>query len=98
MQTLQPAPGSQRPSMISVIRTSINQSGFRSLYAGLTASLMLQMSYSLVRLGSYEKMKERLSRDGRPSAIQLLLAASLAGALGGIAGNPAGVPYIPTLR
>lgn len=95
MQTVQTAPGSQRPSMISVVRTSISQSGFRSLYTGLTASLMRQMSYSLVRLGSYEKMKEHLSRDGRPSALQLLAAASLAGGLGGIAGNPAGMlhPY-----
>jgi len=49
------------------------------------------MSYSLVRLGSYEKMKEYLSRDGRPSTFQLLLAASLAGGLGGIAGNPADI-------
>jgi dicarboxylate transporter 10 len=91
MQTLQSAPGSAPPSTIYVIRSSISQSGFRSLYAGLTASLMRQMSYSMVRLGSYEKMKEYLSRDGRPSTLQLLSAASLAGGLGGIAGNPAGV-------
>lgn len=49
------------------------------------------MSYSLVRLGSYEKMKERLIRDGQSSTFRLLLAASLAGGLGGIAGNPADV-------
>ncbi|KAF9454977.1 dicarboxylic acid transporter [Macrolepiota fuliginosa MF-IS2] len=91
MQTLESAPGSARPSTVSVIRSSISQSGFRSLYAGLTASLMRQMSYSLVRLGSYEKMKEYLSRNGRPSTLQLLLAASLAGGLGGIAGNPADI-------
>lgn len=58
---------------------------------------MRQMSYSLVRLGSYEKMKEYLSRDGRPSTIQLLLAASLAGGLGGVAGNPAGMSHEPYL-
>lgn len=97
MQTLESASGSQRPSTISVFRSSISQSGFRSLYAGLTASLMRQMSYSLVRLGSYEKMKEYLSRDGRPATLQLLFAASLAGGLGGIAGNPAGAFYIMLL-
>lgn len=89
MQTLEPLPGVQRPSTINVIRTSIAKSGFRSMYAGLTASIMRQMSYSLVRLGSYEKMKERLIRDGQSSTFRLLLAASLAGGLGGIAGNPA---------
>jgi dicarboxylate transporter 10 len=52
---------------------------------------MRQMSYSLVRLGSYEKMKEHLSRDGKPSTLKLLVAASLAGGLGGVAGNPAGM-------
>jgi dicarboxylate transporter 10 len=91
MQTLQSASGSVPPSTIYVIRSSISRSGFRSLYAGLTASLMRQMSYSMVRLGSYEKMKEHLSKDGRPSTLQLLFAASLAGGLGGIAGNPAGM-------
>ncbi|KAK7029654.1 RNA-dependent ATPase rok1 [Paramarasmius palmivorus] len=49
------------------------------------------MSYSLVRIGSYEEMKSRLSRNGKPSTPQLLLAASFAGALGGIAGNPADI-------
>ncbi|RDB28977.1 Mitochondrial dicarboxylate transporter [Hypsizygus marmoreus] len=89
MQTLEG--GSRRPSTLSVIRVSIAQSGFRSLYAGLTASLMRQMSYSLVRLGTYEELKARLSRDGPPSTIRLLLAASLAGGLGGVAGNPADI-------
>ncbi|KAJ3575902.1 hypothetical protein NP233_g780 [Leucocoprinus birnbaumii] len=91
MQTLESTSSSKRPSTASVIRASITQSGFRSLYAGLTASLLRQMSYSLVRLGSYEKMKEYLSRDGKPSTIQLLLAASVAGGLGGVAGNPADI-------
>lgn len=93
MQTLETAPNSNRPSIVSVVRSSISQSGLRSLYAGLTASLMRQMSYSLVRLGSYEKMKEHLSRDGKPSTLKLLLAASFAGGLGGVAGNPAGTFY-----
>ncbi|KAF8203724.1 dicarboxylic acid transporter [Pholiota molesta] len=91
MQTLDSIPGSKRPSTISVIRTSISQSGVRALYAGLSASLMRQMSYSLVRLGSYEKMKAQLARDGKASTGKLLLAACLAGGLGGIAGNPADI-------
>ncbi|KAF8887811.1 dicarboxylic acid transporter [Infundibulicybe gibba] len=94
MQTLTPAPGGSRPSTAAIIRMSIAQSGIRSLYTGLTASLLRQMSYSLVRLGSYEEMKARLSRDGPPSTISLLMAASLAGGLGGVAGNPADIVLV----
>ncbi len=69
---------------------TIRESGFRSLYTGLSASVLRQMTYSLVRLGAYEKMKASLSKDGPAPGSHLLLAAMLAGALGGLAGNPAG--------
>lgn len=91
MQTLPSLPGAKRPSTFSVIRATVAESGVRSLYTGLTASLLRQMSYSLVRLGSYESMKEHLSKDGRPSSGKLLLAAMAAGGMGGIAGNPADI-------
>jgi hypothetical protein len=89
MQSLGPTVPS--PSMLKILRHSVSNYGLRSVYAGLSASLMRQMTYSLVRLGSYEKMKSLMSEDGRsPSAGKLLLAAGVAGGLGGIAGNPAG--------
>jgi dicarboxylate transporter 10 len=91
MQTLDVIAGSKRPSTVAVIQASISQSGFKSLYAGLSASLMRQMSYSMVRLGAYEEMKSYLSKEGPPSNMNLLLAAIITGALGGIAGNPAGI-------
>jgi dicarboxylate transporter 10 len=91
MQTLESIPDVKRPSTYKIIRNSITQSGLRGLYAGLSASLLRQMSYSLVRLGAYEKMKEKLSKEGKSSPTRILLAACLAGALGGVAGNPAGV-------
>lgn len=90
MQTVQFVSGSSRTSTITVLRTTIAESGVRSLYTGLTASVLRQMTYSLVRLGSYEKMKFSLSRDRQPSPSELLLAAMAAGGLGGVAGNPAG--------
>ncbi|KII94404.1 hypothetical protein PLICRDRAFT_133110 [Plicaturopsis crispa FD-325 SS-3] len=91
MQTVQ-HPGGGQPSTYSVIRSSISQLGFRSIYAGLTASLLRQMSYSLVRLGSYEEMKRWMNESGAPpSTAHLLLAAGFAGGLGGIAGNPADI-------
>jgi len=94
MQTLDSVGGSNRPSTITVIRTSVRQSGFFSLYTGLSASIMRQMSYSLVRLGTYEKMKAHITKDGHQSTLKLILAASLAGGLGGVAGNPADILLI----
>lgn len=87
MQTL----GTQRLSILRVIQVSVSEYGvFRGLFTGLSASIMRQMSYSLVRLGSYEAIKQKLSGERRVSAAKLLFAAALAGGLGGIAGNPAG--------
>jgi solute carrier family 25 (mitochondrial dicarboxylate transporter), member 10 len=77
-------------STFAVLRTTVATSGVRSLYTGVTASILRQMTYSLVRLGTYEKMKLSLSRDGRASSWRLLMAAMVAGGLGGVAGNPAG--------
>lgn len=90
MQTLGPAAGSKAPSTLAIIRYSIAKEGIRSLYTGLSASLLRQMSYSLVRLGSYEEIKRYMAQTGSLSTGKLLLAASLAGGLGGLAGNPAG--------
>ncbi|KAK7064664.1 mitochondrial carrier domain-containing protein [Favolaschia claudopus] len=91
MQTIESAPGTQKPSILTVLRASIHESGIRSVYTGLTAAWMRQMSYSLVRLGTYEAIKERLSRKGSPSTPSLIAAASFAGGLGGIVGNPADI-------
>jgi dicarboxylate transporter 10 len=90
MQTLRSAASSIQPSPIAVARSAIAESGIRSLYTGLTASLLRQMTYSLVRLGSYEEIKRRLSKGNPPSPVHLLVAASVAGGLGGVAGNPSG--------
>lgn len=89
MQTIQSS-SVTHPSTLSILRMTVTKTGFKSLYTGLSASVMRQMSYSLVRLGTYEKMKAHLSRDGPAPASHLFLAAMAAGALGGIAGNPAG--------
>ncbi|KZP15237.1 mitochondrial carrier [Athelia psychrophila] len=89
MQTLSPA---KQPSTFAVIRYSIAKEGIRSLYTGLSASLLRQMTYSLVRIGSYEEMKRRMTqKKSKASTAKLLMAASLAGGLGGIAGNPADI-------
>ena len=91
MQTIHSAKGGPvHPSTFSILRMTVTETGFRSLYTGLSASIMRQMTYSLVRLGAYEKMKAHLSKDGPAPASHLFLAAMIAGGLGGMAGNPAG--------
>ena len=83
--------GVQRLSILRVLQTSVSEYGiFRGLFTGISASIMRQMSYSLVRLGSYEAIKQRLSGNHRASTAKLLSAAALAGGLGGVSGNPAG--------
>ena len=83
--------GVQRLSILRVIQASVSECGvFRGLFTGISASIMRQMSYSLVRLGSYEAIKQRLSDKRQASTVKLLSAAALAGGLGGVAGNPAG--------
>ncbi|KAL5518688.1 hypothetical protein ACEPAH_371 [Sanghuangporus vaninii] len=83
--------GSRPPSTLHVLRVAITEAGVRSLYTGLSASIMRQMSYSLVRLGSYDEVKRYLAGDSVATTGQLLFAAGLAGGLGGIAGNPADI-------
>jgi dicarboxylate transporter 10 len=92
MQTFASIPGHRKPTTINVLRSSVQISGISSIYVGITASIMRQMSYSLVRLGVYESLKQRLTEGGqrKPEAWRLIVAAGVAGGLGGIAGNPAG--------
>lgn len=56
---------------------------------------MRQMTYSLTRFGVYDELKKRLAKRHAPGATlpawELGLAASAAGGLGGLAGNPADV-------
>ena len=72
--------------------------GLRGLYAGLTAALLRQMTYSTVRFGVYEDLKSRFAIQPTPSnpkpkqsMTTLLATSSFAGFLGGVAGNPGDV-------
>lgn len=58
----------------------------------LSASLLRQLTYSTVRFGIYEKLKEGISQKrSQPSLPQLIAISSTAGFFGGLAGNPADV-------
>lgn len=65
----------------------------RGLYTGLTASVFRQMTYSVTRLGVYDVMKNTMSNNGvkKLRTGDMVICASVAGALGGVAGNPADI-------
>lgn len=54
------------------------------------------MTYSLTRFGIYDELKKRLTLPGEATlpAWKMALAASVAGGIGGIAGNPADVVLV----
>lgn len=59
---MQTASGTVGPSTLNVLRDTVAFTGVRSLYTGLSASVMRQMTYSLVRLGSYEGIKSWIAK------------------------------------
>lgn len=95
LQTRTPdAPKSMIGTMVHIIKNE----GPLGLYSGLSASLLRQLTYSTVRFGVYEDLKVRFAPEAtpenpkaKPSTLNLIAQSSLAGLLGGIAGNPADV-------
>lgn len=84
------APKTMRGTFLHIVR----HDGVLALYNGLSASLLRQMTYSTVRFGVYEELKERLTAGaaaGPPSLGLLVGLSTLSGALGGVSGNAADV-------
>ncbi|KAG8908366.1 Mitochondrial dicarboxylate transporter [Tulasnella sp. 403] len=48
----------------------------------------------MVRIGSYESIKNRLTNGKKPTTSQLVIAGAVAGGLGGVAGNPADIVLV----
>ncbi|CUM68481.1 uncharacterized protein PRCAT00006206001 [Priceomyces carsonii] len=83
-------------SLVSMIYQIITKEGFFKIYSGLTASLLRQATYSTTRFGIYEFLKEEYTTSFKkqPSTSVLLPMSMLAGALGGLVGNPSDVVNI----
>lgn len=65
------------------------------LYSGLSASLLRQITYSTVRFGIYEELKQRYApKDKKPSLPLLIGLSTFSGFLGGISGNAADVTNV----
>ncbi|CAH2353688.1 mitochondrial dicarboxylate transporter [[Candida] railenensis] len=86
-------PGQGLASMVYQI---ITKEGFFKIYSGLTASLLRQATYSTARFGIYEFLKESYTEKYKhaPATHILLPMSMLAGALGGLVGNPSDVVNI----
>ncbi|KZW01370.1 mitochondrial carrier [Exidia glandulosa HHB12029] len=81
------------PSMLHSLQSTLRTAGVGGLWDGISATLLRQMTYSLVRFAAYEDLKRRFTPTdaAAPSTSQLALAGALSGAMGGMAGNPADV-------
>jgi solute carrier family 25 (mitochondrial dicarboxylate transporter), member 10 len=82
---------------ISTFSYILKNEGPLGLYAGLSAALLRQLTYSTVRFGVYEELKVRFApkpdpsnpnKSLQPSMLSLIAMSSTSGALGGVAGNP----------
>ena len=95
---LVPNPGPFLPPLCrQLVSSRFTTSGLRrGAYAGLSASILRQMTYSLTRFGIYDELKKRLTKPGEATlpAWKMALAASVAGGIGGVAGNPADVVLV----
>ncbi|KAK9508952.1 hypothetical protein O3M35_006381 [Rhynocoris fuscipes] len=86
MQTQQ----EKKVSLITFTKTVVKNNGIFGLYNGLSASLMRQLTYSTTRFALYEGIKDYLAPAGQKITFpNMLLAAGLAGGIGGYIGAPA---------
>ncbi|GAA5801550.1 hypothetical protein HPULCUR_006998 [Helicostylum pulchrum] len=90
---LQNTKGNVNQGMLATMIKIGKNEGFVKLYNGLSASILRQATYSTVRFGVYEKLKDYItSKTNKKANIgQLLICSSIAGALGGACGNPGDV-------
>jgi solute carrier family 25 (mitochondrial oxoglutarate transporter), member 11 len=69
--------------------------GVLGMYAGLSAGLFRQVTYTTARLGMFGVLKEALSKDGEPLPFShKAFAGMLAGAVGAVVGTPAEVALV----
>ncbi|KAI9682649.1 MAG: Mitochondrial dicarboxylate transporter [Trizodia sp. TS-e1964] len=90
---LQIAPNGSKKGMTGTFAHIVKTNGLGGLYSGISASLLRQLSYSTIRFGVYEHLKERhhKTHQAPPSLPTLVIMGCASGLLGGIAGNPADV-------
>ncbi|KAI9034363.1 mitochondrial carrier domain-containing protein [Hyaloraphidium curvatum] len=83
-----------KPTYTGTVKSIIAQSGPRGLFAGLSASLLRQITYSTTRFAVYDGLKDWLSKSGNLNFGTQLMASIVGGAAGGIVGQPADITNV----
>ncbi|KAJ3092301.1 Mitochondrial dicarboxylate transporter [Quaeritorhiza haematococci] len=79
-----------KASLVGTVVGMVRNEGLLAFYAGLSASLLRQATYSTARFGVYDAVKARLvDENGKISPARGLLAGILGGCAGGMVGTPA---------
>ncbi|RIA81342.1 mitochondrial carrier domain-containing protein [Glomus cerebriforme] len=87
---LQTTHGANKASTIYTMIRIVKDEGIRGLYSGLSASILRQITYSTMRFGVYDKLKNIVSKNQEQLSFpKKIFCASLAGSIGGAFGNPA---------
>ncbi|CAG9857024.1 unnamed protein product [Phyllotreta striolata] len=73
-------------SIVQLTTNIVKNQGITALYNGLSASVLRQLTYSLVRFGAYETAKHNMKSD---SFLTKVAIAGSSGAIGGLVGTPA---------
>ncbi|KAF0700124.1 Aste57867_9355 [Aphanomyces stellatus] len=81
-------------SLIGTVRAIVQHEGLSGFYRGISGGLMREGTYSTVRFGVYQYLKDAavVRNDGQPLPLLENIALSMfGGAIGGFCGNPADV-------
>jgi solute carrier family 25 oxoglutarate transporter 11 len=84
-------PNQKKPGFGKILATMIKDEGFKSIYSGLSASLLRQAIYGTARIGLHRKFSDELVRrnDGKPVSFGLKVGSGLAsGSLAVLVGTP----------
>lgn len=84
-----------KPTLVRMITNIVKNESILGLYSGLSAAILRQCTYTTIRFGIYDLIKENLiPKDQLTNMAYLLPSSMVSGALGGLAGNFADVVNI----
>lgn len=81
----------KKPSFVGILSQMIKDDGIKSIYSGLSASLMRQMFYGTARIGLHRKISDDLQEknEGKPISFGTKIGASmLSGSMAVCIGTP----------
>lgn len=84
-----------KPTLVQMVSSIVKADGVPGLYAGLTGTILRQLTYTTARLGIYDVLKDRvIPRSQVNNMLYLLPASVFSGMCGGLAGNFADVVMV----